>query len=347
LGIPEKWIDAVRQLKDEHKASDDEITTWFPDHVPTEAEIEDMRAGAKRLVFCVMPEEAASLQDAFAKRFRVLEWFVFPGAVICSALSLHETQWVDNRMWGSVEQRHEQIRTNSARVKKRIEPPVPAHDRRCAIVCYGPSLASTWVGVIGERKYQNAALVTVSGAHDFMIARNLVPDYHFECDPREHKAVFTEKPHSDVKYYIASCVHPKLVDNLLGHDLTLFHSNNGQEDFDLIQQIEPGELLVNGGGSVAFRAIYAMHMKGYRTFSMYGMDFSYSDHQHAGKHPNEKTDNIIEVKCGERWFRTTPVLVSYAKQFLMIVKALSDSEFFLHGDGLMQHMGRISAREAA
>lgn len=351
-GIPDRWKDAVAQHKAEHRLADDEIEAWFPETVPTDSDLDALKGRTKRLLFCVLPDGSGGLQEKFSERFQVVEWFVFPGAVICKAFALHEVKLYETQMAGTVESRHEQMRVNSARVKKRLPYfPVEPHGKRCVIVCYGPSLAQTWVGIAGERKYQDATIVTVSGAHDFMIARGIVPDYHVECDPREHKAVFTKTPHRGVRYLLASCVHPSLVENLLDYDLSLFHSNNGEEDVGLIREIEPDGVLINGGGSVAFRAIYAMHHKGYRTFSIYGMDFSFRSDgtQHAGSHPNERQVGI-DVKCGARWFLTSPNMARFVRQFIGpmgIVQALSDSEFFLHGDGLMQHAGRIGQGKAA
>jgi uncharacterized Rossmann fold enzyme len=347
-GIPERWKDAVERHKAEYKLSDDEITTWFPDHVPTDGELDALKDRTAKLLFCVLPEEAAAQQQKFMDLFRVLEWFVFPGTVICKALPLLLAEWKESKMAGTVETRHAQIRENSAKVKRRLPHPTTApHGGTCAIVCYGPSLLNTWPGIQGQRKYQNAAIVTVSGAHDFLIERGIVPDYHVDMDPREHKAVFTKSPHEGVKYLIASCAHPKLVENLLGHDLTLFHTMNGTEDQELIGEIEPEGWLVNGGGSAGLRAISVMHSLGYRKFAIFGMDHSFrNETRHAGHHPREGVQASIPIKCGARWFQSSPVLVAYTKHFLMMMQELlKDSEFFLFGDGLLQEAARIAMRK--
>ena len=347
-GIPDRWKDAVERHKAEQKL--EEITTWFPETMPTDAELDALKERTAKFLFCVLPEAAAGSQDKFCERFRVLEWFVFPGAVICAAVPWLLSGWKETRMAGTVESRHEQMRINSAKVKQRLpHPSAEPHGGACAIVCYGPSLLNTWVGVQGQRKYQNAAIATVSGAHDFMIERGIVPDYHVEMDPREHKAAFTKAPHDKIKYLIASCAHPSLVDNLMERDLTLFHAMNGAEDQAILAEIEPEGWLVNGGGSVGLRTIYVMHSLGYRRFAIFGMDHSFkSDRQHAGPHPREWAQASIPVKCGARVFHSSPVLMAYTKHFLMMMQEmLKDSVFDLYGDGLLQETARLAMRKAA
>ena len=72
----------------------------------------------------------------------------------------------------------------------------PENSEWLNLVCYGPSLEQTW----REIKHP---IMTVSGAHDFLLARGIVPDYHVECDPRPHKSDNISKPHPDVQYLIA------------------------------------------------------------------------------------------------------------------------------------------------
>ena len=57
------------------------------------------------------------------------------------------------------------------------------HKRPASIVCYGPSLIDTWEDIKLEKEAGNF-IVTVSGAHDFLIERGIIPDVHIECDPR-------------------------------------------------------------------------------------------------------------------------------------------------------------------
>ena len=85
---------------------------------------------------------------------------------------------------------------------------------------------------------------------------------------------------------------------------------------------------------------------GYREFHIYGMDCSFSNDeepkQWAGPHKG-KRQKVIDIKTEtERWFKTSPVLVTYARHFFDTVQRAPDASFFLAGDGLLQEMGKIS-----
>jgi hypothetical protein len=235
------------------------------------------------------------------------------------------------------------MRANSAAIQARIPAmPIAAHKRICALVCYGPSLHQTWMALPGLRKYKNATVVTVSGAHDFLLKRTDAPHIHVECDAREHKAKCTENPQKGIKYLAASCCHPKLIDQLKGYDLALWHMHNGDEDLKLIREIDPDQQLIIGGGSVGLRAIFLMFYLGYREFSIFGMDCSFAEGQtHAGSHPGKKHE-IIDARCGDRWFKSSPIMTVYAKQFMELMHVIPDATFELYGDGLLQHMCKLA-----
>jgi 2-polyprenyl-3-methyl-5-hydroxy-6-metoxy-1,4-benzoquinol methylase len=236
----------------------------------------------------------------------------------------------------------------------------PRQDERVCIVGYGPSLRQTWYTLLTERRAFGAKIVSVSGAHDFLISRGIVPDYHIEVDPREHKCFFTRTPHPDVAYWVASCCHPKLIDNLVEHKskLALWHLYNSDADLKIIDKDGPdaGSLLICGGSGVGARAVHLLFAMGYRTFSLYGMDCSFAvenGEQHAGEHSGKQKPEW-NVRVGDRWFRSSAQLVYMARSmvdsFRMLeqvcvtngepcIAGLSDHvEYFLHGDGLLQQM---------
>jgi hypothetical protein len=249
--------------------------------------------------------------------------------------------------------------------ERRYEPP---HSRRVCIVAYGPSLQHTWRTLPTERRAFGAAIVSVSGAHDFLIERGIVPDYHVEVDPREHKAWFTRNSHPDVNYWIASCCHPKLIDNLVNNNrkVALWHVYNSETDWKIVEHDgpDPGGWLICGGGSVGCRAVNIMYSQGYRSFSVYGMDCSFDGDgvQHAGEHSGKRQVEW-NLNIGDRWFRSSANLLYTARGFIDNFRFLQKAsaannepfldgtsdrvEFFLHGDGLLQAMARDFERQAA
>jgi len=239
------------------------------------------------------------------------------------------------------DERWEQVKGNAERIRARIRP-AEAHDRLAVIACYGPSLSST---VEAIREETDADVVSVSGSHDFLIERGIVPKYHVECDPRPHKTQNMDAAHPGVIYLIASAVHPNYFDKLEGHDVRLWHISTHEHALRIVDELgESARFMISGGGSVGLRAIPLLYAMGYRRFHIHGMDcsFSVADDgdtvlQWAGKHAGKRQD-ICEVACGERRFISSPILLTYATGFFETVQAARDIEIRLYGDGLLQAM---------
>lgn len=254
--------------------------------------------------------------------------------------------------------RREQAFINCAKTPNRVNLiNVKPHGGRAVIVCYGPSLKNHWHLIPRERNLYGAKIVTVSGAHDFLISKGIIPDIHMECDPREHKGFFTKTPHPEVEYQMASCCHPKVIDNLMPHNLSLWHVFNSMEDLKIIEEggPDPTNVLTGGGGSIGCRAVNVMYSQGYRSFSIYGFDCSFDrDEQHAGPHSG-KVQKVWAMKAGDRWFNTSGNMVYIARSFISNMSALYKTSILngdplledgypmqldLHGDGLLQHLYR-------
>ncbi len=209
----------------------------------------------------------------------------------------------------------------------------PLGDEKISIVCYGPSLADTWRDI-------KRPILTVSGAHDFLIERGIVPDYHMDCDPREHKAQFVKNAHPDVCYLMATCLHPVAWQYLAGRNVKLWHLHNGPETDEWLAIHDPGANRLGGGTTAGARAFEVASMLGYKRFEVHGMDCSFrGEHRHAGKHGG-KQQNEVEAKVGDKWYRSSPQMIEAAREVLNPFIANYDVEVFFHGDGLMQQMVR-------
>lgn len=262
----------------------------------------------------------------------------------------------------SKDDRWSHIEQSIVKINKRVEK-VPAHDGKCVIACYGPSLTDYLPKLRHEMQARGARLISVSGAHDFLLKNNLVPDYHVECDPRPHKTDNIKLPDKRINYLIASVCHPSLFERLKDCEVRLWHVSEGESNMRLIDERgEKVETMISGGGSVGLRSITLMYLLGYRDFSIFGMDCSFKDErsaeerfkdmkeknyedtpdkiaQWAGSHAG-KRQQIDYCQCGDRIFTTSPVLVAYASHFFDIMKRLPDATFEVWGDGLLPAMCR-------
>jgi uncharacterized Rossmann fold enzyme len=199
-----------------------------------------------------------------------------------------------------------------------------------SIVCYGPSLKDTWHLI-------KRPIVSVSGAHDFLVERGVVPDYHIDCDPRAHKAKMCQ-PQKAVTYLMATVCHPDWWPKLAGHNVRLWHLINGNdlETVAWVLQNDPKgvDCMISGGSSVGMRAMEVMAALGFRRFKFHGMDCSYLTDRHAGPHLGKNQDKIF-VKAGDRVFQTTRQMLEAAIEMEEFIKT-QDAELAFFGDGLMQ-----------
>ena len=245
----------------------------------------------------------------------------------------------------SDDDRFEHSRKNCALTDKRVKL-IPPHDRVCILLCYGPSLQDTWEQAIGEfHTIGNADFVSVSGAHDFVIEKGIIPRYHVECDPRLHKGDMVKNLNQHVEYLMASCCHPEVVEKMKNCKLTLWHLDGGEPTKRIGRELEPNAMLIGGGGSVGLRAISLMVVLGYRRFIIHAMDCSYREDgaTHAGIHTGKKV-NKIEVISAGRKFVSSPVLLTYLRDFDKMRALIGDPEkdldkieIIMRGDGLLQH----------
>lgn len=227
------------------------------------------------------------------------------------------------------------VQGNVKRIAERVVP-VEAHDRRCILICYGPSLNTTWQGIDQGK----GDVVTVSAAHEYMATRGIIPKYHVDSDPRPHKAKHIRRPQHSTRYRLASCVHPDVLDRLNGHDVALWHALSGDEYDTRIEELEPDAYGVAGGSNVGLRAIVLMYMRGYRDFEIHGMDCSFAGDgavQWAGQHAG-RTKATLPFVC--RGFHTSALMVEYAREFFETAARMPDAKLNLRGHGLLQVMAK-------
>jgi hypothetical protein len=237
-------------------------------------------------------------------------------------------------------ERHDNVIVNCQRVSKRLavaKGACPAHERLAVLACFGPSLRETWPA-IAMAQVNGADIFTVSGSHQFLIDRGVIPVAHMDCDPREHKAFQFGEPDHRVKYWIGSCVHPTYIKRLEGHDVTLWHCYNKEASREIFK-LDPGHEMVVGGGSIGLRALSVLYCQGYRRFEIHGMDScsSSSGEHHAGFH-YAKYPGVAEIQCGDKWFLATAIHVAYARYFFKSQKMLKGATFAFHGNGLLAEM---------
>ncbi len=204
------------------------------------------------------------------------------------------------------------------------------------IACYGPSLRDTY-------RDMRSPVLSVSGAHDFLIERRVIPEYHVECDPRAHKAKMLSQPNEHTEYLIASCCHPDVFRALDGCKVFLWHLDNGPESRLWALHHDPLGLSVCGGSTVGLRSFEIAHILGYRSMDVHGMDCSFDGFQQwAGKHSGErKPVQYVAIAGSNRRYATTPLMVQQAREAVTFWRT-HDVPMKFRGSGLCQAMWKHS-----
>lgn len=209
------------------------------------------------------------------------------------------------------------------------------HDGVLSVVGYGPSLADTWQDI-------KKPLITTSGAHNYLIERGVVPDWHVDMDPRKSKLAAILKPHPDVTYLMASVCHPFTWALLRGHKVYVWHVLFSDETPKWVAQHDPSGMMLAPGSAVGLAALAIGRCLGFRKFECHGLDCSKRDgERHAGPHYGLKAGHHdVEWTAGGRSFVSDQIMINTAAEFMHWVKTDGFGEVRLHGDGLTQAMVR-------
>jgi len=226
------------------------------------------------------------------------------------------------------------MRENILREKcLRLKPASPQSVRGMLSICgFGPSLADTWHDIRGR-------VMTTSGAHDFLIAKGIIPKYHVETDPREHKVQFVRNSRPEVTYLINSQCHSKMFEALHDRRVLMWHGftdDDGDNQAALLHELEPGARLMAGGTNVGMRAIVVARELGYTRFELHGMDCCYrGEKQWAGEHFT-KLNYPVKVEVEGRIFETSEQMMQSTDDFFNTLRMLPGCSFKIYGDGLLE-----------
>ncbi len=234
--------------------------------------------------------------------------------------------------------RDEQIKVNIGKCKNRIKEVTELIDEPIALVNYGPSLLDTWEE-IKKFKY----VMSCSGAHKFLVQRGIIPTWHIDVDPREHKIGLIGQPQKETEYLIASACSPKLFDYLEGYNVKLWHIFDTTDDG--FRSLPYGEWAITGGCSAGVRTLTLARFLGFKNQHVFGMDGCISEEgTHAGPHQNSPKDFSI-LKYEGKEYKTTPAMLEAAKNVWHELNMMKDVTATFYGSGLVQDMAKTFVRK--
>lgn len=369
-------IEMFEDLPDDKPADLQAIVNMLPE-VPNPVEMLQKAIKIARKGILVAHPLTAEKDEAYwrallEKHLRIADWTCADGGMVCIGSPMVSVQGVTAIGVVDSDLRWEQVKAATAKIEKRI-PVAPAHNKTAILACYGPSLRDNIDALREESETTPGSyVISVSGAHDFLLDKGILVDYHVECDPRPHKADNIEKAEKGTEYLIASVCHQAMFDKLAGGDIALWHVATPEHTLRLVDELgQSRDHVIGGGGSVGLRAIPLLYQMGFRKFSIYGMDCSFTDPdlpddvqaevdrlmatgdaaqmvrgqeimaehvtQWAGKHAG-KRQQICQVDVGGRIFTSSPILMTYATNFFETIQKVADCQYRLVGNGLLQAM---------
>jgi hypothetical protein len=240
--------------------------------------------------------------------------------------------------------RDEQIKVNLRRKDIGRIQAHPDRDDPIAVVGFGASLKDTWEE-IRNFKY----IITCSGAHKFLIERGIIPTWHLEVDPREHKVELLGDPHPDVIYLPASTVHPRYFDLLQGHKVEMWHIFEGTEESKY--KLPRGEWTVLGGIDAGQRCMAMARFFGFWDQHVFGIDGSApegTDRKHAAAHPLQDGKGMEQIEYPEgsgRLWNTSLALIAAVKQIWHELDMMPSVRATFYGRGLIQEMAKSYVRQ--
>ena len=257
----------------------------------------------------------------------------------------------------SVQEELEHVRQNIRRGLPQVCPHAANADV-AILVCGGPSLAETTAELVAAH-FQGGKIVTVNGAYDWCIERNLRPAATVMLDGREFNSRFVAKPVPDCRYLLASQCHPKAFDICVGRDVWIWHTLSGGEEEKRILDEYYFERCypVTLGTTVAIRAISLLRMLGFLRIEIFGMDSCWLEGEHHAysQRENDRDQRIrvtLRPSSGDEHrddlatqFICAPWHVRQAEDFMKLTQERGSLlQLNVHGPGLIATMIRTGAK---
>lgn len=230
----------------------------------------------------------------------------------------------------------------------------PPNVQTAILVAGGPSLKATEQDLV-EAYWRGGKVVTVNGAYNWCIERNIRPSMQVVLDARESSVRFVERPVEQCHYFLASQVHPKAFEICRDRQVTLLHCcSTGDGEFEMLKEFYFGRLNpVTIGTTVAIRAITLLCILGFMRMEIFGLDSCVlgDGNHHAYEQPENDGEPVFPIwlrikdrdDLAQRFFCTV-WQARQAQDFMQLVEERGNLfQARVHGPGLIATMLRLGA----
>jgi uncharacterized Rossmann fold enzyme len=208
------------------------------------------------------------------------------------------------------------------------DPNVEIKEERIAVVGYGPSLVSSWEDL---RRVDYKTIFSMSGSHNFLLEKGIVPTHHVEIDWKPHKPKFTENAHPDCQYFVSAVCNPATISNVKDKNSKLMFIKHGP------QITYPSDVYVmEAGYDVGQQAIVMAMLLGYRNIDLYGFDYCFNldKVRHAGDHGG-RVHYAFPARVGNKVFYTSKTMFTALLVFEFFWKQHPELNIRINSDTLL------------
>lgn len=236
------------------------------------------------------------------------------------------------------EQIHAHIAENQKLIKKWVTECLPT-DEEIVVVSAGPQLMAEDVL---EDYHAGKKIVAVKHALGPLRSAGIIPWCCILLDPRPHVYDFVDNPDTDVLWFVASQVNPKVTSKLLAMGCTVwgYHASVGAGE-DKLTALQQGSV-INGGSATATRGLFLLKHLGFKRMKLFGYDLCLPDKPDLNAVDDIGQPKYLEISIGwnnplsnlKKCFWTEPQLIA---QFEEMNNLIQNNTFELDavGDGII------------
>lgn len=234
----------------------------------------------------------------------------------------------------------EEILGNIKRNAEHGHPQVwPHREQSTAIILVagGPSLSK---GIEGIRKAQKEGgkVVALANTAKVLMDNGIRPNAHVFLDAMPNNKNFVTD--ADTTYFVASQCNPEVLNRLKDKRVFIWHAMNSDKEFELVTELYEKWVPIQGGSTIALRALRLFSVLGYHKFDIYGMDSCYlNGRHHAYDQPNADIYEAVGIKLNGKKFQCAAWMIQQSMDFLQMVRVFGDHwKLQVHGEGLISTM---------
>tara|TARA_R110002153_G_scaffold90927_1_gene221721 strand:- start:1600 stop:2562 length:963 start_codon:yes stop_codon:yes gene_type:complete len=241
----------------------------------------------------------------------------------------------------------EQIKENLKRKLVEFQQAIVPNNGDFCMVGSGPSL-EYHLNAIKDCQDQGMPIISIKGAHDWLIERGIIPDICIMLDPQpkilnciKYRGQWPNS-HKGCIYMIASQCDPKIFSALSRQRVVLWHALSNMGEAKILK----GRMLVGGGTTTGLRAVNIGYLMGFRRFRMFGFDSCLKDKESKIKRiSGEKATKVLDVECGKKVFYCNPAMAAQANELQSMI-TMFDGNIRLksYGYGLITELLRERRR---